>query len=144
MKFITVEQFLKADVKVQNAILKWWKPSVGDLVSTKDNNKYCVIDNFVEAINCCSLNLYNSINCTVTKNEVVPLLTEGQLIELIENKLGGRINIGYLPMGYDIKMWDDDFSRVLLYFSELGHDLLQALWQVAIKIIKGDVKNEEM
>lgn len=132
MKFITVEQYLKADTKVQQAILEWWKPSVGDLVYDLDNLIDVVVPNLC----------IGDYKMDLDKSKVIPLLTEGQLSEFIENKLGGKIDIGYYQndnngcKGYTVGVWSSEPYECVKEIEDLGVDLLQALWQVVNQIIK--------
>ncbi|MCD3321136.1 hypothetical protein G8V07_12535 [Clostridium botulinum D/C] len=132
MKYIKPEQFLKADKKIQEAIIEWWKPETGDLVES--NGEYCVIDTLVNAINCSSINLYNDGNNTFGKAECIPLLTEGQLREFIEDKTGSSIETFFdIYNKYCFNLVDImNFETI-----ETGErDLLQALWKVVCKIAK--------
>ncbi|MCD3329319.1 hypothetical protein [Clostridium botulinum] len=131
MKYISAEQFLQADKKVQEAILDWWEPEQCDLVES--NGTYCVIDALVNAINCSSINLYNDGNNTFNKTEVIPLLTEGQLREFIEDITGSVIEIFFdIYNKYCFNLID-----IINYktFETDERDLLQAYWKVTNEII---------
>ena len=126
MKYITMEQFNKADTKVQQAILEWWKPSNHDLICYPESGEVELFDNRIMTVES-------------VKEEYYPLLTEGQLREFIENRKDCKIDMmySYINCGYEIFVE----SRC---FEIKSDNLLLALWQVANKIIKGDVGNEEM
>ena len=128
MKFITTEQFLKQDKEVQKVFIDWWKPSIGDLF--KYNYGYSNID---------IINL-KSIKEDTEKSKysahIIPLLTEGQLRKFIEDKVGTKYIelVYYSETGYYIYVED-------LFFEDLGEDLLQAYWKVAVQIAKGSIDN---
>lgn len=128
MEFITTEQFLKLDKKVQEVFIDWWKPSIGDLF--KYNYGYSNID---------IINL-KSIKEDTEKSKysahIIPLLSEGQLRKFIEDKVGTKYIelVYYSETGYYIYVED-------LFFEDLGEDLLQAYWKVAVQIAKGSIDN---
>lgn len=133
MEFISVEQFLKEDKEVQKVFIDWWKPSTGDLFK-EGKGKYALY----KAVYISPNNIGDTdIFCALSedrfykKEKVVPLFTEGQLRKFIEDKTGVKY-IGlehYLKTGYDIYVED-------MIFEDLGKDLLQAYWKVAVQIAK--------
>ena len=129
MKYISAEEFLKQDKKIQKAILDWWQPEFGDLI--EHNGKYCIIDTFVNALNCCSVNLYNDGNCTFNKDKVIPLLTEGQLRKYIEDKIQSKItDFKYClnpKVSYTSQYRIEDINSDT-------QDLLEAYWKMACKV----------
>lgn len=136
MEFITAEQFLKQDKKVQEVFIDWWKPKFGDLYSCDNHRILKVIDEDIES----ELKedkdfLKHTIYCfNSLKDKIIPLFTEGQLRQFIEDKTGAKY-IGlehYLKTGYDI------YTENML-FEDLGNDLLQAYWKVAVKIAKESI-----
>lgn len=133
MEFISAEQFLKEDKEVQKVFIDWWKPKFGDLYSCDNHRILKVIDEDIES----ELKedkdfLKHTIYCfNSLKDKIIPLFTEGQLRQFIEDKTGVEY-IGlehYLKTGYDIYVGD-------MIFEDLGNDLLQAYWKVAVQIAK--------
>lgn len=104
MEFITAEQFLKQDKKVQEVFIDWWKPSMGDLYA------WCY------------------------SGDRIPLLTEGQLRKFIESKTGAK----YIELEHYLKTGYDIYTENML-FEDLGNDLLQAYWKVAVQIAKKSI-----
>ena len=152
MKFITTEQFLKEDKEVQKVFIDWWKPSIGDLF--KYNYGYSNID---------IINL-KSIEEDTEKSKysahIIPLLTEGQLRKFIEDKSSdfdleseAVIEIEFYTkedledkvtqkeIGYLIKILDKSDGLLIDCCCDLGTDLLQAYWKVAVQIAKESIKH---
>ncbi|MDV3426712.1 MAG: hypothetical protein LIR50_05915 [Bacillota bacterium] len=131
MEFINAETFKNQPKEVQEVFLKWRKPSIGDLVSIN----VCTIngkdEDMIFAINDDS----NEIN----KLKDIPLFTEGKLKKFIEDKTGCRINeiIYREGTGYDV---------ILEYFDglyeDLGNDLFQVYWNIALQIAKESITND--
>ena len=127
MEFILAEDFLKQDEKVQVVFLNWWKPSSGDLF------QYRKLFNVVDYCSGTTIQpFYNSY--AVFKKDCIPLFTEGQLRKFIEDKSAmGTVNVDYFE-GYRIKI--NISINQSKYYKDLGNDLLQAYWNVAVEIAK--------
>ena len=127
MEFISAEDFLKQDEKVQVVFLNWWKPSSGDLF------QYRKLFNVVDYCSGTTIQpFYNSY--AVFKKDCIPLFTEGQLRKFIEDKTAmGTVNVDYFE-GYRIKI--NISINQSKYYKDLGNDLLQAYWNVAVVIAK--------
>lgn len=127
--YITAEQFLEQPQEVRDIFLKWWNPSVGDLFNFPEiDNQDC---REVECI--CSKNRLKTINLS----KVVPLLTEGQLRNFIEDKAGKKITI--------LELDNDHWNIVSKYgFIKITNEtnLIQAYWQAAIQVAKESTKHE--
>ena len=131
MEFISAEDFLNQDEKVQVVLLNWWKPSSGDLF------QYRKLFNVVDYCSGTTIQpFYNS--CAVFKKDCIPLFTEGQLRKFIEDKTAmGTVNVDYFE-GYRIKI--NISINQSKYYKDLGNDLLQAYWNVAVEIAKEQIK----
>lgn len=127
MEFISSEDFLKQDEKVQVVLLNWWKPSSGDLF------QYRKLFNVVDYCSGTTIQpFYNSY--AVFKKDCIPLFTEGQLRKFIEDKTAmGTVNVDYFE-GYRIKI--NISINQSKYYKDLGNDLLHAYWKVAIEVAK--------
>ena len=131
MEFILAEDFLKQDEKVQVVFLNWWKPSSGDLF------QYRKLFNVVDYCSGTTIQpFYNSY--AVFKKDCIPLFTEGQLRKFIDDKTAmGTVNVDYFE-GYRIKI--NISINQSNYYKDLGNDLLQAYWNVAVEIAKEQIK----
>lgn len=131
MEFISAEDFLKQDEKVQVVFLNWWEPSSGDLF------QYRKLFNVVDYCSGTTIQpFYNSY--AVFKKDYIPLFTEGQLRKFIEDKTAmGTVNVDYFE-GYRIKI--NISINQSKYYKDLGNDLLQAYWNVAVEIAKEQIK----
>jgi hypothetical protein len=127
MEYISAEEFLKQPKEIQKVFLDWWKPSVGDLISFK----VCIDLNNPEDKEV----VYALKEKTEKPNKLkdIPLFTEGQLRKFIEDKTERRINeiTYYEGTGYDIAL--EYFDGL---YGDLGTDLLQAYWKVALVVAK--------
>lgn len=143
MEFISAEEFLKQDEKVQKVFLEWWKPSIGDLYFRNEYKWTIGLEEWSEApeMQCIGEILTNNnIKPTVgeaydrtiyydNKLDVVPLLTEGQLRKFIEYKTKYKIDIDYYDSeGYTITGTEE--------WNTHDRNLLKAYWKVAIQIAK--------
>ena len=111
MKFISAEEFLKQDEDVQRVFTDYF-----------DHKEILFEDGSI---------YFGTFNYLYT-----PLLTEGDLREFIEDKTGGIETIVHFKE-YDIRtlplvggIYGNDI------YEDLGNDLLQAYWKVAIEIAK--------
>lgn len=148
MNYISAEQFQEQPKKVQEVLLKWWKPSIGDLFTwIKNNDEH---ENDLRKIECCnSENIVERTNNFkgISYGDRIPLLTEGQLREFIGDKTKGIASIGGLDdCHYGMLVMVKDSIETckdgdgLPYFSK-GKDILQLYWQVACKIAE-EIANE--
>lgn len=166
MEFISAEEFLKQDEKVQKVFLEWWKPSIGDLYFRNEYKWTIGLEEWSEApeMQCIGEILTNNnIKPTVgeaydrtiyydNKLDVVPLLTEGQLRKFIEDKTGAPSIIEPIyDKGYEIRTnsleYDvfsgESFFKEKSYYEKLGTDLLKAYWKVAVQIAEQEGKKND-
>lgn len=139
MEYISAEEFLKQPKEVQEVFLDWWKPSIGDLFVNKNFNlkQFGVLFDDGEIENY-KYNRGND-NFRTFKIDFIPLLTEGQLRKFIEDKTGTKIETVWDGLDYDIYLVDKltGYPTIKDYIN-LGENLLQAWWKVAIEIAKED------
>ena len=112
MEFISSEEFLKQDEDVQRVFTDYF-----------DHKEMLFEDGSI---------YFGTFNYLYT-----PLLTEGDLREFIEDKTGGIETIEhFIGIGeYDIKtlpLADGIYESDI--YEDLGNDLLQAYWKIAIEI----------
>ena len=139
MNYINAEQFQEQPKKVQEVLLKWWKPSKGDIFAFlgDDTSREIGVLGDSKEIQI----------ATKGKGEYrLPLLTEGQLREFIEYKTRKRMDISFYPEsedyeceGYLVQLFDH--VTHIKEFNNLGNDLLQAYWKVTCQIAE-EVANE--
>lgn len=145
MEFISAEEFLKQDDKVQEVFVNWWKPQLFDVYAYKKENKpHRVTDTDLEEVK-----ENDFLSC---KNTGFPLLTEGQLRKFIEDKTNCKMSCDIGEYGYQITLYkfnegnrgeehEVDYYR---HFSPMDLNtcnLLQAYWQVAVQIAKESIDN---
>lgn len=145
MKFISAEEFLKQPKEVQKVFLDWWKCDNGDLYvnnyELKTEGNYC-------NVRCCNIELESNLEGEWEwfKDESTPLLTEGQIRKFIEDKTNGHVDLAYYAYkengfrGYTLETWLYNPYKCTKQFKDLGDNLLQAYWQVALKIIEEELK----
>ena len=139
MEYISAEEFLKQDKEVQKVFLDWWKPSFGDLFTTR--RVYDEIDVIIDITendlwgmnNTFKGNIYSSVDKSLMP---FPLFTEGQLRKFIEDKTCGISSIYFRCNNISINIYDNDSPTCIKRYERLGIDLLQAYWKVALEIAK--------
>lgn len=126
MRYITAEQFLQADKKVQDSIMKWWQPEDGDLIQYNCNgfNKILALDigNIVDMKN-------------GYLGNVIPLFTLQQLIEYVNSLIYAKIEYNYYTNDcdaiYELNIDDSHCSAENSFTFDEDIPLLQAMWKVA-------------
>lgn len=133
--YIEAKQFLEQSEKVQKAFIEWWEPKAFDIfnltvqceygeqskdlvITTSDIEKYG-IGFFTDGMD----------------GGAIPLLQMHQLVAFIEDKTKGKIDIINYVYGIEITI---RIKTKYKLFTNLGFDLLQALFQVACKIVEGE------
>ena len=131
MEFISAEEFLKQPIEVQKVFLDWWKEEKGDLFVLR--KEYEKIKHSAE-IRCCNYDL--------AKMYGIPLFTEGQLRQFIEDKTNSKADIIHSKFdGYGVELYENEsYGNYIDGFTDLGENLLQAYWNVALEIAKEKVK----
>lgn len=158
MKYISAEEFLKQPREIQEVFLDNIVLEHGDLY--KDTTDLTAIES-LDYINTSEEGtIYHSVKGNMSDySTIIPLLTEGQLREFIEDKTSElakvqcKMKIEYktedeieenksssnlIPLqsqeGYFIQITSTEFIGGIMKFCDLGTDLLKAYWQVACKI----------
>lgn len=130
MKYINAEQFQEQPKKVQEALLKWWQPSIGDLYKGQNSLYNC--------IDCCTGELISGFLVGNNKKDIIPLFTEGQLREFIETKSESKVRFLINPF---TKTYVYTFSHDSITTHTGTDNLLQSYWKVVCKIAE-EVANE--
>ena len=145
MEFITTEQFLKEDKKVQEVFIDWWKPSMGDLYAWNYSDES---ENDLHKLQACTSKLVTELtndNKGINEGDRIPLLTEGQLRKFIEDKTKSYFSceiINPLVNEEGFRFVFEFYSGKEFKYNEklrkeiYAIDLLQAYWQVAVQMAK--------
>ena len=133
MEYIEANEFLNQNKEVQKVFLDWWTPSEGDLfMDVFDSGVIRIVSYYDEKLNYI---IPFSREFKSYISDCIPLFTEGQLREFIEEELGSVLDINhYESDGYS--MYAIKGNKLIKKWEMLGCDLLQAYWKVAVKIAK--------
>jgi hypothetical protein len=130
-KFITSEQFLSQSKEVQDKIKERWYPQIGDLFI--NNGKYKYKERKEYCLECINQNHIDSFNADPEfklyfKKSSTPLLTEGNLRELIESFEGVLVELE----------WDSEYiiDADYRYYTGEPDSPLQAYWNALLEIVK--------
>lgn len=145
MKFIEAEEFLKQDERIQKVFIDWWKPSIGDLFTTK--RVYDEIDVIIDVTkediwgmnNTFKGNIYSSVDKSLM---VFPLLTEGQLRQFIEDKFSGdvKVELEWSNDGYIVNVVSEiNDEKVYEEYYSYESEPIKAYWYAVLQITKEEV-----
>lgn len=138
MEFISTNEFLKQEEKVQKVFLDWWRPSVGDLYKWISNSTF----EDVQVLNKSAIDTFKYDEFINFKKDCIPLLAEGQLRRYIEDKTDASFEINFSE---DVEageykrcmsMYSNKYDLYIGTYQDLDCDLLKAYWKVAIQIAK--------
>lgn len=138
MEFISANEFLKQEEKVQKVFLDWWKPSVGDLYKWISNSTF----EDVQVLNKSAIDTFKYDEFINFKKDCIPLLAEGQLRRYIEDKTEGKVE--FYPdvyrgeRYYTIMIRDSGCGGDDPEFEIDADDVLQAYWKIAIQIAESN------
>lgn len=132
MNYISAEEFSKQSEKVQKVLLDWWKPQIGDIYMWEYYKGGWNEMRFVKPTS------KNILNGTWAKHMAIPLLQMHQLIKFIESRKGMLDIIYSKGERKFINFYDINENEDYPIYKIKGHDLLEALWQVACEIAEGD------
>lgn len=129
MEFISVEEFLKQPHKVQKVLQEWF------IEKFETSNEFDLFNYNGEDL--CYKNILDR-NCNFDVEDCIPLLTEGQLRKLIEDKTEGKVefypDVYHGERYYTIMIRDSGCGGDDPEFEVDADDVLQAYWKVAIQI----------
>ena len=138
MEFISAEEFLNQPIDIQRVFIDWWEPEIGDLfIWIKNDDEY---EHDLRKFECC--NSFNIAKMTkdfkeINEGDRIPLLTEGQLRQFIEDK-------GYL---IEISQYGKEWYYLGIRHKEdpttgniISYDgkMLELYWKAACDIVKGE------
>ena len=150
MEFITPEQFLKEDKKVQEVINNSIKLCIGDRIYHKLSKKYYI---YLGEYNEAFWNVFDlEDKCTsvICKDYFCRCFTEGELRQFIEDKTRSYFSceiINPLVNEEGFRFVFEFYSGKEFKYNEklkkeiYAIDLLQAYWQVAVQIAREEVLN---
>lgn len=118
MEYISAEEFLKQSDKVQREFKEYF-----DCETMLFWNNECLVYGRFEDI------LINT-----------PAITEGPLRKFIEDKTCGISSIYFKCNNIRINIYDNNKGTCIREFENLGDNLLQAYWKVALEIAKEQIQ----
>lgn len=130
MEYISAKEFLKQPKEVQAVFKEWF------IEQFEKSNDFDLFNYNSEDL--CYKNILDR-NCNFNVEDCIPLLTEGQIRKFIEDKTGCKIEIVWDGLDHDIYLVDKITGYLTIKdYINLGEDVLQAYWKVAIEIVKED------
>ncbi len=148
MQYISTEEFLKQDEKIRKDFIDWWQPEFGDLFLEDYRNE----DSEINVVGCVPINKkhFEDYNGKIhyKTDLTIPLLTESQLRNFIEENLDG-CNIYFesytngdtkLIVEYEYNKGIEDCD-VAEYETECD-DMLEGYWEIACMIANTKIKEE--
>lgn len=124
MEFIKAEEFLKQPEEVKNVLLDWINENISDYDLVQDENRIMLYKDYFER--------------GYIENDSYPLFTEGQLRQFIEEKTKDKYDILYsLKTKENVGFYKYTEDETKATYEVETHDLLQAYWEVAIKVAMG-------
>ena len=130
MEYIKTEEFLKQPVEVQKVLLEWWKPSIGDLYSFINVLGDRMNDSIFKTGKAQWVEKYKGL-------DYIPLLSEGQLRQFIEDNLKEKVELEWSNDGYIVNIVSTiNDEKVLREFFTSQNEPIQAYWKVALQIAK--------
>lgn len=143
MEFIAPEEFLKQDKEVQEVINNSIKLNIGDRIYHKLSKKYYIYLGEYNEVFWNVFDLEDKCRGVVCKDYFYRCLCEGQLRQFIEDKEKCVIKVGTAHARTKNKI---NYFFILDYYiapkriiRNLGNNLLQAYWKVAVKIAKESI-----
>ena len=137
---ITLEQFLEISEEHQNKLRDMWIPQDNDLYFTQ--NPQGEWENKVNPVyddgeySCIRFDTKEVGNYANKIGDMYPCLTIGKMIEILENKHNGKIDIDFFKEGYDVRVYEetDDCAKVFV-FNSYTTELCDALWEAVKEIL---------
>lgn len=130
MNYITAKQFLTIEKSIQDKIINWWQPQIGDL--------YCDINahgqDWIGVIK--DIDKLDVIKIDKKYDYYIPLLTESQLRHFAETKIGKQINKIVYDGFWGYCFFTEQENCLNVFYGVNGHDLLEAYWKLALTVSK--------
>lgn len=142
MKFIKESEFRRLNVKAQAVFLDWWKCEYGDLYFHDTRGVSFINEKLENAING-DFDYFKTLG-------VIPLFTEGQLREFIEEKTNGILELThYINKGVvrGIIIWKSasksSFGDIILSKNIEKVDIINLYWDVACELANKEALNQK-
>lgn len=132
IKFIKANEFLNQSKEVQKVFLDWWQPSEGDIYCNLYNNQQ---DN-VLVIQSCQLEVFKSFKENI-KLFGIPLFTEGQLREFIEDNGYSKVILELTNLYYKRKT--NNYCKT---YGCRQDNILLIYWKIACQIAYNIVEKD--
>lgn len=145
MNYITAEQFLSLPKEVQKVFMDWWEIEEGDLIYLVDEKETHQIAYAEEDIYGLIHHWYYDFEedelmitgkCYDYGYPVIPLFRLDQLWEFIEDITEDRVYVTNYPHQFRGVGLDE------IGWNSLNTNLLQAMWDLAIKVAREWLKDE--
>ncbi|EKS4345024.1 hypothetical protein [Clostridium sp. CTA-6] len=136
MNYISAEEFLKQPNEIQKVLINWWNDNLSEgFLYTYNSYKTCLMI------------FKQNENMNNVQGGIIPIFQLYQLIQFIEEKTKGKLEISFHYGSY--RIWSHELDNNFIctgkyyFFDKLGKNLLQALWQVACKIAQEEADNQK-
>lgn len=124
MEYISVEEFLNQPYEVEKVLQDWF------IEKFKTSNEFDIFNYNGEDL--CYKNILDR-NCNFDVEDCIPLLTEGQLRQFIEDKTECKLIVNLGCVGYQIVLMEffnndrdydvhDDYEVLITYNEEISYD----------------------
>lgn len=128
MEYISAKEFLKQPHKVQKVLQQWF------IEKFEKSNEFDLFNYNGEDL--CYKNILDR-NCDFYVEDCIPLLTEGQIRQFIEDKTNCKVDWCLIESekrgdSYDLTL--EKNHKTVKQYQNLCIDLLQAYWKVACQI----------
>jgi hypothetical protein len=138
MEYIKFQEFKELPKETQKVFLDWWNPKFFDLLHCECGATFCGYYDGEENIS--YYDFKTKQREWISKYKVIPLFTEGQLRQFIEDKTTDKLITHYRYGERKILLYDESIDEYSKIFNNTAENLLQAYWNVAIEIAKGEVE----
>ncbi|HYD92480.1 MAG TPA: hypothetical protein VEA37_13465 [Flavobacterium sp.] len=124
---ITVEQVTQLTDKQEEKLKQWWRPMFGDHFVVIDGRTICYVVNYYSG----DIVTLGKRESFIEKSKCLPLLSIGQMVELLKDKEAFKSSLGYAPSA--VVEFPNGWLAIDWYHAnKKGLELCDILWE-AIK-----------